>query len=241
MVRQTAPANPNRVRIRRYDPMSGHLDPAAIPDPFAIHPHVIRTWLAECPSALRWGNGRSFAHGSPSESVSPHRSAVYHRRDKAILRSSPVVVRFPCQPAANQPCQSVAWPLQLTLHAAPAQAARRMQNTFEKAGFENVLRLRRRTEETNAMNANAATQNSDMKISYRRSNDARHSNPLFVMVSKFVTDSFPVRMRYLRLGQTKVSETSSGAGSLEQREIPPRQRQGKVNCIDVVPKSLNLA
>jgi hypothetical protein len=91
------------------------------------------------------------------------------------------------------------------------------------------------------MNANAATENSDMRISFRRSNDTRHSKPWFVMVSKFDTDSFPVRVRYLRLAQTKVSKTSSEASSLERRGIPQRRRQGKMNPIDVVSKAFSIA
>jgi hypothetical protein len=91
------------------------------------------------------------------------------------------------------------------------------------------------------MNTNATTKNSDMKISYRRSNDTRHSKPLFVTVSKFDTDGFPVRVRCLRLGQTHVLKTSSGISRLERQGIPQRQRQGKMNPIDVVSKSLNIA
>jgi hypothetical protein len=57
---------------------------------------------------------------------------------------------------------------------------------------------------TNVMNAAAITEESDMKIRYRKSNDTRHSTPLFVAVSKFNTDSFPVPVRHIRLGHTKV-------------------------------------
>jgi hypothetical protein len=45
------------------------------------------------------------------------------------------------------------------------------------------------------MNANPIAANSDMK-----SNDTRHAKPLFVMVGKFETDSFPVRVRYSPVG-----------------------------------------
>src|SRR5208283_4353226 len=93
---------------------------------------------------------------------------------------------------------------------------------------------------TNAMNAKAIRDNSDMRISFQRFNGNRHSKPLFVMVSKFDTDSFPVRVRHLRLAQTGAPETSSAASSLDQRGIPQRRRQGKVNPIDVVSKSLNI-
>ena len=82
--------------------------------------------------------------------------------------------------------------------------------------------------------------NSDMRISFQRFNGNRHSKPLFVMVSKFDTDSFPVRVRHLQLAQTGVSKTSSAASSLERRRIPQRRRQGKMNPIDVVSKSLNI-
>ena len=43
-----------------------------------------------------------------------------------------------------------------------------------------------------------------MKIGYLRSNNTRQSRPFFVMVSKFDTDSFPVSVRCLLLGHTKV-------------------------------------
>ena len=55
------------------------------------------------------------------------------------------------------------------------------------------------------MNAIATTEKSVMKITYRRSDGARHSQSVFVEVSKFETDSFPVRVRHLRLSQTEVS------------------------------------
>ena len=47
-----------------------------------------------------------------------------------------------------------------------------------------------------------------MKISYRRFNNTRHSKPLFVTVSKFDTDGFPVPVRHLRVRQTSVSKTA---------------------------------
>lgn len=90
------------------------------------------------------------------------------------------------------------------------------------------------------MNAKATRDNSDMRISFQRFNGNRHSKPLFVMVSKFDTDSFPVRVRHLQLAQTGMSKTSSAASSLEPRGIPQRRRQGKMNPIDVVAKSLNI-
>jgi len=62
--------------------------------------------------------------------------------------------------------------------------------------------------------------NSSMKISNRRISDTSHSQPLFVMVSRFGTDSFPVRVRYLRLAQTTVGKTSSGISGLERRRTP---------------------
>jgi len=74
------------------------------------------------------------------------------------------------------------------------------------------------------MTANAAAENPDMKISYRKSNDNRHPKPLFVTVSKFDAESFPVRVRHLRLGQTGVSKTPSEVSSLERRIIPRRRR-----------------
>jgi hypothetical protein len=79
-----------------------------------------------------------------------------------------------------------------------------------------------------------------MRISFRRFNDARHSKPLFVMVSKFDADSFPVRVRHLQLAQAKGAKTSAAASSPERRGIPQRQWQGKMNPIDVVSRSLNI-
>src|SRR6266404_6046400 len=73
---------------------------------------------------------------------------------------------------------------------------------------------------------------SGMKIGYRRSNNTSHSKPLFVAVSKFDTDSFPVPVRHLRLRHRKVSETSS--------RVSNSKRRGKTNSIDVVPKSLDV-
>jgi hypothetical protein len=90
------------------------------------------------------------------------------------------------------------------------------------------------------MNAKAIRDNSDMRISFQRFDGNRHPKPLFVMVSKFDTDSFPVRVRHLQLAQARVSKTSLAASSLEPRGTPRRRRQGKMNPIDVVSKSLNI-
>lgn len=68
-----------------------------------------------------------------------------------------------------------------------------------------------------------------MNIGYRKSDDIRHPRPLFVVISQFDTDSFPVRVRYFRLGKTKVSKTASEISRLERRKIPARQRPGKMN------------
>jgi hypothetical protein len=70
------------------------------------------------------------------------------------------------------------------------------------------------------MNSNTTRDNSEVNASCRRSNDTRHSKPLFVMVSQFNMDNFPVGVRDLRLAQTKVSKTSSGVSGLERRGIP---------------------
>jgi hypothetical protein len=91
------------------------------------------------------------------------------------------------------------------------------------------------------MNTNTTTGNEDMKISCRESNDTCHSKPLFVMVSKFDTAGFPVRVRHLQLAPTQVSKTSSGASRLERRRMPQRQPQGKINPIDVGPEPLSIA
>jgi hypothetical protein len=96
-------------------------------------------------------------------------------------------------------------------------------------------------EKPNLMNANTTTENSDMRISFRRFNDTRRSKPLFVMVSQFDTDSFPVRVQFSQLAPARVSKTSSGASRLERRRMPQRQQQGKINPIDVVSKAFSIA
>ena len=90
------------------------------------------------------------------------------------------------------------------------------------------------------MNAKASRDNSDMRISFQRFNGNRHPKPLFVMVSKFDTDSFLVRVRRLQLAQTGASKTSSETSSLKPRGTPQRRRQEKMNPIDVVSKLLNI-
>jgi hypothetical protein len=72
------------------------------------------------------------------------------------------------------------------------------------------------------MNSNTTRDISDMNAGCRRSNDTRHSKPLFVMVSQFNTNNFPVRVRDLRLGQTRASKTPSGVSGLEGHEIAQR-------------------
>jgi hypothetical protein len=94
---------------------------------------------------------------------------------------------------------------------------------------------------TNVMNATPITEKPEMKIGYRRSNDGHYSQPLFVVVSRFETDSFPVRVRHFRLGQAKASETLLGASSLERQAIPQRKQQGKLNPSGLRPKSLDVA
>jgi hypothetical protein len=86
------------------------------------------------------------------------------------------------------------------------------------------------------MNVKATAKNSDMRISFRRSNDTRRSRPWFVMVSQFDTDSFPVRVQFLQSAPTQGSKTSSGASRLERRRMPQRQPPGKINPIDLVSK-----
>jgi hypothetical protein len=91
------------------------------------------------------------------------------------------------------------------------------------------------------MNVKATTKNSDMRISFRRSNETSRSKPWFVMVSQFDTDSFPVRVRHLQLAPTQGSKTSSGTSRLERRRIPQRQSPGKINPIDLVSKASSIA
>jgi hypothetical protein len=91
------------------------------------------------------------------------------------------------------------------------------------------------------MNVKATTENSGMRISFRRSNDTHRSKPWFVMVSQFDTDSFPVRVQYLQWAPIQGSKTSSGTSRLERRRMPQRQPPGKINPIDVVSKASNIA
>ena len=91
---------------------------------------------------------------------------------------------------------------------------------------------------TNVMNATPITEKPDMKIGYRRSNDGHYSQPLFVMVTKFETDSFPVRVRYFRLGQCAISQSLSEAGSRKRQESAPRDRQGDPDPCAVDPEVL---
>jgi hypothetical protein len=76
---------------------------------------------------------------------------------------------------------------------------------------------------TKVMNVNAITENEDMKISCRRSNDTRHSKPLSVMVSKFETDSFPVRVRLAASATTGTPDFPSRVLRFERR-FPPLHR-----------------
>jgi hypothetical protein len=76
--------------------------------------------------------------------------------------------------------------------------------------------------------------NTKMKTNFQKSNATRQSKSLFVM-SLFGTESFPVPVRHLQSDQAKASKTSVGAGSLERREIPQLQPQGKMYLIDLVP------
>jgi hypothetical protein len=80
-----------------------------------------------------------------------------------------------------------------------------------------------------------------MKTNFQKLNDIRHSKPLLVMVSRFDAESFPVRVRHLRLTQTGMLKISSEAGNLERGEIPQRQPQGKMNPIDLVSKPVHNA
>lgn len=59
-----------------------------------------------------------------------------------------------------------------------------------------------------------------MKISYRRAGNTRHAKPLFVVINQFDTDSFPVPVRHLRLGQTTASEAALEASRLERQGVP---------------------
>jgi hypothetical protein len=79
-----------------------------------------------------------------------------------------------------------------------------------------------------------------MNTNFQKSNATRQSKSLFVM-SLFGTESFPVPVRHLQSDQAKASKTSVEDGSLERREIPQLQPQGKMNPIDLVPKPVHNA
>ena len=73
------------------------------------------------------------------------------------------------------------------------------------------------------MNTNTTTGNEDMKISCREPNDTCHSKPLFVMVSKFDMDSFPVRVRLAASATTGTPDFPSRVLRFERR-FPPLHR-----------------
>ena len=63
------------------------------------------------------------------------------------------------------------------------------------------------------MNRTATTRESDMKITGRWPDLASQSEPVYVMVSKFETDSFPVRVRHCLWGQPKVATVLVGVST----------------------------
>lgn len=77
-----------------------------------------------------------------------------------------------------------------------------------------------------------------MNITYRRPNPSRHAKPLFVMVTKFQTDSFPVRVRHFRLGQSAISQSLSEAGSRKRQGSAPRKLEGDPDPCAVDPEVL---
>jgi hypothetical protein len=84
-----------------------------------------------------------------------------------------------------------------------------------------------------------------MKISFRRL-DTHNSKPLFIMLSKFDMENFPVRVQHLRLAQTKPSKISSRIIRLEQPEIAtPAARKNEPNwrsfkVVDTAPHVFNV-
>ncbi len=58
------------------------------------------------------------------------------------------------------------------------------------------------------------------------------------MVSKFQTDSFPVRVRHFRLGQSAISQSLSEAGSRKWQESTLRELQGGPAPGAVEPEAL---
>lgn len=64
-----------------------------------------------------------------------------------------------------------------------------------------------------------------MRIGYRKPNDTHHSEAFFVVISRFETNQFPVRVRRLRLGRAQDAEMPAAVTSPERRETP---RPGKL-------------
>ena len=67
------------------------------------------------------------------------------------------------------------------------------------------------------MDANTSTDNSDMKISYPKSQEAHNAKTLFVAISKFDTDNFPVRVR--RLGLARIFHQKFGERRATLRRV----------------------
>ena len=82
------------------------------------------------------------------------------------------------------------------------------------------------------MKATATTQESDLKIAYRRSDDTPFSKPLFVVLSKFETDSFPVRVRHSRLGQSRALAAPGGSA---QGRLAGNRRLGSPKSMNFIP------
>lgn len=87
------------------------------------------------------------------------------------------------------------------------------------------------------MNTDATTENSEMKINFRRSNDRRTSKPMLMTVSIFEIVSFPVRVRCLRLAQKTFPE----AASIKRRVVLESQRSVKIIPVDLVSKRIHTA
>jgi hypothetical protein len=79
------------------------------------------------------------------------------------------------------------------------------------------------------MNADVTTKKSQMKIGFDNLS-THHSKRLSIVVSRFEMDNFPVRVRPLRLAQSKLPKISSLIIRLERPEITtPATRKNEPN------------
>jgi hypothetical protein len=70
-------------------------------------------------------------------------------------------------------------------------------------------------------------EHSDMKIGCWRYSNFPHSKPFFVVVSNFEMNNFPVRVRCLRLGQTRVANIRRASAALNGEESRKANGRGR--------------